>query len=91
MSKPILVLAQVRDDRAAGIGEHSTVLRERICAALGWLGLELDAKANAANAATPLRAASRVLVTVEPTNAEWNAASHAVCLLPAETSLAAQP
>ena len=75
----------------AGIGEHSAVLRERICAALGWLGLELDAKANAANAATISRTASRVLVTVEPTNEEWIAASHAVHVLSAETSLAAQP
>ncbi len=75
----------------AGIGEHSAVLRERICAALGWLGLELDAKANAANAATISRTASRVLVTVEPTNEEWIAASHAVRVLSAETSLAAQP
>ena len=75
----------------AGIGEHSAVLRERICAALGWLGLELDAKANVAHAATISRTASRVLVAVEPTNEEWIAASHAVRVLSAETSLAAQP
>jgi len=75
----------------AGIGEHSAVLRERICAGFGWLGLELDAKANAANAATISRTASRILVTVEPTNEEWIAASHAVRVLSAETSLAAQP
>jgi acetate kinase len=74
-----------------GVGEHSAVLRERICAALGWLGLELDAKANAANAATISRAASRVLVAVEPTNEEWIAASHAARVLSTETSVAAQP
>jgi len=34
---------------------------------------------------------TRVLVTVEPTNEEWIAASHAVCVLSAETSLAGQP
>ena len=44
----------------AGIGEHSAVLRERICAALGWLGLELDAKANAAHAATISRTRRRL-------------------------------
>jgi acetate kinase len=75
----------------AGIGEHSAVLRERICAALGWLGLELDPKANAANASTLSSARSRVLVAVEPTNEEWVAASHAVALLASETSHVPQP
>jgi acetate kinase len=75
----------------AGIGEHSAVLRERICAALGWLGLELDPKANAANASTLSSARSRVLVAVEPTNEEWIAASHAVALLASETSHVPQP
>jgi len=75
----------------AGIGEHSAVLRERICAALGWLGLELDPKANRANAPAISGARSRVLVAVEPTNEEWIAASHAVGLLAAETSYAPQP
>jgi acetate kinase len=31
-----------------GIGEHSAEVRARICAGLSWLGLELDAAANAA-------------------------------------------
>jgi acetate kinase len=31
-----------------GIGEHSAEVRARICAGLGWLGLELDSEANAA-------------------------------------------
>jgi acetate kinase len=75
----------------AGIGEHSAVLRERICAALGWLGLELDPKANGANASAIASARSRVLVAVEPTNEEWIAASHAVGLLASETSYAPQP
>ena len=65
----------------AGVGEHSAVLRERICAALGWLGVELDDQANRANASTISRAGSRVRVAVEPTNEEWVAASHASRLL----------
>jgi len=65
----------------AGIGEHSAVLRERICAALGWLGVELEDEANRANASTISRAGSRVCVAVEPTNEEWIAASHASRLL----------
>jgi len=61
----------------AGVGEHSAVLRGRICAALGWLGIELDDQANATHAQTISRAASRVRIAVEPTDEEWIAASHA--------------
>jgi len=75
----------------AGVGERSAVLRERICAALGWLGLELDAAANSANAATISRAGSRVRVAVEPTNEEWIAASHAVQVLCLELADVPQP
>lgn len=31
----------------AGIGENSPVIRDRICQRLGWLGIEIDADANA--------------------------------------------
>jgi acetate kinase len=62
----------------AGIGEHSAVLRERICAALGWLGLDLDHDANHENVSKISRAGSRVLAVIEPTNEEWIAASHAL-------------
>ena len=62
----------------AGVGEHSAVLRERICRALAWLGLEIDTDANLANAHTISPASSRVRVAVEPTNEEWTAASHAL-------------
>jgi len=61
----------------AGVGEHSAVLRGRVCAPLGWLGIELDDQANANHAQTISRAGGRVRVAVEPTNEEWIAASHA--------------
>ncbi|KQP08832.1 acetate/propionate family kinase [Pseudorhodoferax sp. Leaf265] len=61
----------------AGIGEHSQVLRERICAGLAWLGVVLDLPANAAHAPLISDPASRVRVAVEPTNEEWIAARHA--------------
>ena len=64
-----------------GIGEHSALLRERICDALGWLGLEIDPQANRGDARTISIARSRVRVAVEPTNEEWVAASHAWRLL----------
>jgi acetate kinase len=73
----------------AGIGEHSAVLRQRICAALGWLGVELDPRANGADASTISSTRSRVLVGVEPTNEEWIAASHAVRVLSADPAVSA--
>ncbi|UEP25076.1 acetate/propionate family kinase [Burkholderia ambifaria] len=65
----------------AGIGEHSAVLRERICTSLGWLGIELDARANAAHAHVVSSASSAVTVVVEPTNEAWVAARAAVRVL----------
>jgi acetate kinase len=62
----------------AGVGEHSAVLRERICAALSWLGIALDDAANQASAPVISTSSSRVAVVVEPTNEEWIAASHAL-------------
>ncbi|WP_321808534.1 acetate/propionate family kinase [Burkholderia sp. BCC1993] len=65
----------------AGIGEHSAVLRERICASLGWLGIALDARANADHAHVVSCASSAVAVVVEPTNEAWVAARAAVRVL----------
>jgi acetate kinase len=65
----------------AGIGEHSAELRARICAALGWLGVQLDPDANARHAPVISSPASTVRVVVEPTDEEWIAAKHAVTIL----------
>jgi len=62
----------------AGVGEHSAALRERICAALAWLGVDLDDDANLAHSPVISSASSCVRVVIEPTNEEWIAASHAV-------------
>ncbi len=61
----------------AGIGEHNAQIRERVCAALGHLGIDIDATANAAHAPLISRAQARVRVAIEPTNEEWIAALHA--------------
>jgi acetate kinase len=61
----------------AGVGEHSAVLRQRVCEALAFLGIELDESANRANAPVISAASSRLRVAVEPTDEEWIAASHA--------------
>ena len=71
----------------AGIGEHNAVIRERVCAALGWLGVALDGGANAAHAAVISAPESRVRVAVEPTNEEWIAARAAVDLLRGDRSV----
>lgn len=61
----------------AGIGEHSAELRQRICAQLGFIGPQLDDKANARNASVISSHDSRIVVGVEPANEEWVAARHA--------------
>ncbi len=66
----------------AGVGEHSAPMRERICSALEWLGIEIDDEANAAHASSISTARSRVRVAVEPTNEEWIAARHALEVVP---------
>lgn len=53
-----------------GIGEHSSLVRERICVNLGWLGIELDHDANTDHARIISTSLSRVQVMVIPTNEE---------------------
>jgi acetate kinase len=66
----------------AGVGEHSAEIRRRVCEGLGFLGLRLDAQANAADAAVISAPGSAVTIGVEPTNEEWVAARHALRWLP---------
>ncbi len=53
---------------SGGIGESASVVRERICAGLEFLGIEIDAARNDANAAVISREGCRVDVRVIPTN-----------------------
>jgi acetate kinase len=55
---------------AGGIGENAASLRGRICAALGFLGVELDRKRNAKHAPLISTDASRVKVRVIRTDEE---------------------
>jgi len=55
---------------AGGIGENAPQVRERICEGLGFLGIELDEKQNAANAGMVSAAHSRVAVRVIRTDEE---------------------
>jgi len=65
----------------AGIGENSPEIRQRVCAGLGWLGVELDAAANAAGEASIGSASSATSVWVIPTNEELMIARHTLRLL----------
>jgi len=64
-----------------GIGEHAAPVRKAVCAAFGWMGLELDEAANKADQIRISRADSKVDVLVIPTNEEWMIAEHAQQLL----------
>jgi acetate kinase len=56
---------------AGGIGENAPVVRARICEGLGFLGIELEDKRNAANEGVISAATSRVPVHVIHTDEEW--------------------
>jgi acetate kinase len=65
----------------AGIGENSAAIRERVCRDAAWLGLELDAAANAARGPRISTTGSRVSAWILPTNEELMIARHTRRLL----------
>jgi acetate kinase len=65
----------------AGIGERAGAVRERICSRLAWLGLALDATANAGHGPCISTAGSAVSAWVIPTNEEAVIARHAFALV----------
>jgi acetate kinase len=65
----------------AGIGEHSTEVRRRICEASAWLGLDLDPGANDKHGPRISTAGSKVSAWVIPTNEELVIARHTGRLL----------
>jgi acetate kinase len=65
---------------AGGIGENSPVVRARICAGLGFLGLKLSPARNARQAPLISTESSRVKVRVIPTDEELMIA-RSVCRL----------
>ena len=67
----------------AGIGENSAYVRERVCNDAAWVGVALDAAANARNEACIGRRESRVEAWAIPTNEELMIARHARALIEA--------
>jgi acetate kinase len=60
----------------AGIGEHASQIRERVCANAQWLGVTLDQQANARGGPRISTDASRVSAWVVPTDEELMIARH---------------
>jgi len=56
---------------AGGIGENAPPVRARVCAGLGFLGIELEEMRNAANAGVISTDASRATVRIIHTDEEW--------------------
>jgi len=65
----------------AGMGENSPEIRRRICEASSWLGIELEAEANANGALRISTAQSRVSAWIVPTNEELMIARHTGAIL----------
>ena len=66
---------------AGGIGENAPLIRQRICAGLGFLGLALDGKRNAQNAAVISQRGSPATVRVIRTDEEQMIARSVIRLL----------
>lgn len=66
---------------AGGIGENAPLIRQRICDGLGFLGVELDRRRNAKNAAVISPEAGRVRVRVIRTDEELMIARSVVRVL----------
>src|SRR5262249_23191765 len=64
-----------------GIGENAALIRGLVCEGLAWLGLELDAAANARHGPRISNTGSRLSAWVIPTDEErmiaWH--THAIC------------
>jgi acetate kinase len=65
----------------AGIGENSAEIRQRICEASRWLGIELDHEANNKKGPRISMPGSKVSAWVIPTNEELMIARHTATLL----------
>ena len=65
----------------AGIGENSPKVRAAIATRLAWLGVSLDANANAEGRSLISQTGSRVPIYVLPTNEELMIARHTLALL----------
>lgn len=68
----------------AGVGEHQPSVRAAVCERLGWLGVELDDRANAISSSVISTARSRVTVLVLTTDEEQIIANETMSVLHSE-------
>jgi len=66
----------------AGVGENSSEIRAAVCDRLAWLGVRLDATANAANETCISTVDSRIAVYVIATDEEAMIARHTRAICP---------
>ena len=64
-----------------GIGENSSIVRERVCSGLKWLGISLEEEKNSANKELISKPGVSPAVYVIPTNEELVIAFHTFCAL----------
>jgi acetate kinase len=65
----------------AGIGEHATSIRERVCRDASWLGVQFDSAANQKSGPRISTPSSPVSVWVIPTNEELMIARHTLAAM----------
>jgi acetate kinase len=65
----------------AGIGEHATEIRRRVCEQAAWLGFEIDEAANAKGGPTITKAGGKASAWVIPTDEDLMIARHTWALL----------
>ncbi len=65
----------------AGVGENAAPVRAKVAQRLAWMGLELDAEANANNGPLLSTATSRIACYVVPTDEELMIARHTLAVL----------
>jgi acetate kinase len=65
----------------AGVGENAAAIRQAVCEACGWMGVEFDAAANAARGPRISTPGSRVGVHVIPTDENLMIARHTRALV----------
>lgn len=74
----------------AGIGEHATEIRARVCRDAAWLGIRLDEAANRAGASRISRDGSPASAWIVPTDESLMIARHTLALV-APADVAARP
>jgi acetate kinase len=59
-----------------GIGEHSAIIRAKVCRQAAWLGLELDESANETGSKRISSSNSKISAWIVPTDENWVIAQH---------------